>query len=574
MQRGSTLLRVLGPIAGLVAGLAVAAILVGTATPPPVPATPLAPAFGPPVTPGRTLQTADMTNTNPLIPIDVYRSPTPSSNDLATFAWLQFISVVSPGNAQNRGFTAGSFAASGQNQNSLLVWETYQHRSELFPFNSAGTPVPPQPWNTAPKYLESILGTTTPYSPPYNNFNNLDETTQIAQNILLYPLGSSRNPATDAQVLFEAKANQYQWQYVNANYTKLIPKFNPFHFSPGITLPNGVVEVKAAWRPLSSIPAAQQYRYHTAQVITYTGSDSNPQAKLQTYALIALHIIQKTPNYPAFTFATFEQIDDCQNPGTGQPCATGVYYVPQYSSIGYTTPATTTFPPTGQMVNNPNINFNPAQPTANPNGQSTRLPLGAVTSIPGAKVVGGVTTVPVTQPVATVPGVSQVNQQAYAAMKGIPGYNNNFVWQYYKLAGIQAVPTNNDATADFYLANIVVESSQPGIQLFRGGVAINNQTGVLTNPRNQVNVVDTYNHGDAETSGGGCQGCHGVAQTQNGFDFSFLFFGSNGGGFSPETIGVPPGTAALSAAAGGRHPLSPTAAARLAKRRFGSTNPK
>jgi hypothetical protein len=46
------------------------------------------------------------------------------------------------------------------------------------------------------------------------------------------------------------------------------------------------------------------------------------------------------------------------------------------------------------------------------------------------------------------------------------------------------------------------------------------------------------------TSGGGCQGCHGVAQTQNGFDFSFLFFGANGGGFSPDTLGLPPAEAA------------------------------
>ena len=47
-------------------------------------------------------------------------------------------------------------------------------------------------------------------------------------------------------------------------------------------------------------------------------------------------------------------------------------------------------------------------------------------------------------------------------------------------------------------------------------------------------------------SGGGCQGCHGVAQTQNGFDFSFLFFGADGGGFSPDTLGLqPPAVAAL-----------------------------
>ena len=77
-------------------------------------------------------------------------------------------------------------------------------------------------------------------------------------------------------------------------------------------------------------------------------------------------------------------------------------------------------------------------------------------------------TVPVTQPVPTAGDIVAVNNQALAAMKGIPGFNGNFVWQYYKLVGVQAVPTNDDTTPDFYLANIVVESSQPGIQLFRG----------------------------------------------------------------------------------------------------------
>ena len=62
---------------------------------------------------------------------------------------------------------------------------------------------------------------------------------------------------------------------------------------------------------------------------------------------------------------------------------------------------------------------------------------------------------------------------------------------------------------------------------------------MLTNIRNQVNVIDYHNNPGSLTSSGGCQGCHGVAQTQNGFDFSFLFFGVAGGGFSPETAGLP-----------------------------------
>lgn len=508
------------------------------------------PPFGPAVTAGRTLSVSDMTNTAPLLPSDVYRSPAPSSQDLATFAWLEFISAVSPASGSQRGTTGGSFATSGQNQKATLLWETYQHRAELFPFNPAGTAVPPQPWNSPPKYLESINNGSQPVNNPFSNFNNLDETTQIGQNILFFPTTPGKpQPSTDAQVLFEAKVNQYEWGFVNTNYKTLIPaSFNPFYLKGGITLPTGTVEVKAAWRPLSSIPANQQYRYHVASVIIYGGTDAAPVPKIVPYALIALHIIHKSANYPTFTFATFEQIDDLTNQVTGQ--ASGVYYVPTYTGVQYTTPATTTFPPTGQTANNPTIApiaFNPSAPTANPNNQSKKLPNGSVSTFPGAISIGsGRYAIPVTQPVTITPGVQTVNNQAYALMKQLPGYNSNFVWQYYKLAGIQAIPSSNDTTADFYLANIVVESSQPGIQLFRGFPPIPPPPAapVLNNIRNQINVIDSYGGTKTNYQMGGCQGCHGIAQTQNGFDFSFLFFGVNGGGFSPETIGLPAPTVA------------------------------
>jgi hypothetical protein len=409
----------------------------------------------------------------------------------------------------------------------------------LLPYSPTGAGVPPNPWNATPKYVVNVnvakAGPTGPLSHtvPFTNYNNLDEASQIGQNLLFFPTTpGQRKPGTDAQALFEAKVNAYESQFVATNYSNLKVPF---------TLPVGTVEVKAAWRPIESIPAAQRYRYHTASVITYSGTDTNPVAQTATYALIALHIIHKTPNYPAFVFATFEQVDDFMNQATNSP--SGVYYVPTYQSVAYTLPTTTMFPPTGQTVTNPQIGFNIKAPSARSNGTQTKLPLGPETSIPNATTVTAtvngkqisVVTVPVTQPSPTAEDILGVNSQALAAMKGIPGFNGNFVWQYYKLVGVQAVPTNNETTSDFYLANIVVESSQPGIQLFRGFPQVKS---VLTNFRNQVNISDSSTSPPTLTSGGGCQGCHGVAQTQKGFDFSFLFFGMNGSGFGPDAGGL------------------------------------
>ena len=505
------------------------------------------PLFGPAVTRGQALSVANMTNATPLIPNDVYRSPTPAEQDLATYAWLEFISAVSPVSSSLRGSPGGSFQQSGSSAvPPNLVWETYQHKTELLPCNYvSGQPaaVAPQPWNAAPKYTVAIVnskGVTNCSTVPYQNYNNLDETTQIGQNYLFFPQpNKGPQPGTDPQVLFEARVNQYEWSFVNANYQTLKSQFGL-----NFTLPDGTVEVKAAWRPLSSIPVNLQYRYHTAKVITYGGSDTSPVPQVETYALIALHIIHKSPNYPSFVFATFEQVDNLSQQGS----PTGVYYVPTYSNIAYSEPASTTFV-NGQQVPSPSITlsngpFNPQSPYAAPNGNLTPLPLGSVTSIPGEKSVTvkgtSYATIPVTQPVQQTSGVQAVNQLALSLMRQLPQYNTNFVWQYYQLAGVQATPTSDETSNDFYLANNVVESSQPGIQLFRGFPSIPSQSTLLTNVRNQVNVIDRY-QGTNYYQSGGCQGCHGIAQTLAGSGFSFLLpGGANGQGFSPETGGLKP----------------------------------
>ena len=504
--------------------------------------------FGPEVTKGQSVTTGDMTANDPLPPIDIYRpsgSQGPDHQDLANFAWLEFIALSSP--AGMRGNPNGSFASSGKAPGTTLVWETFQHRAELLPFNSSGNATPPQPWGDAPKY--QMKTTATPpvaYTVPYSLFNNLDEASQIAQNLIFFPKDPNNpNPETDWQILFEAKVNQSEWQFVYDNYAGSLTnlKFGPFRLDPPISLPDGSLEVKVAWKPIESIPQDQRYRYHTQTVIYYTGTDQNPVANTAEYAMIGLHIIHKTANFPTFVFATFQHVDNLVNQVTGK--STGVYYVPVYDQIQYTTPATTTFPATGQAYPNPTITlpngstFSTTKPQAAPNGQIVNLPTTA-SGISGAKrvtVTGGKTviTVPVTQPPTTNQAVANANAQALKAMQGIPGFDKNFVWQYYALKGVQGVPTSDETAADYYLANDVIESSQPGVQLFRGGAP--NAHPTLENVRNQVNVMDPK-QGNHVFSVGGCQGCHGVAQTQNGFDFNFLFFGVKGAGFNPDTVGL------------------------------------
>lgn len=169
--------------------------------------------------------------------------------------------------------------------------------------------------------------------------------------------------------------------------------------------------------------------------------------------------------------------------------------------------------------------FDTSAPKAYPNTTNSHVNL-PTSSSTTAKVK-------VVQPPTTNSDVEAVNTHVNSLIKTA---DSSSIWQYYKLKGVQAVPTSDETTKDYYLANIVVESSPPGIQLFRGQL----NPGTFQpdpNTRNGINITDPKQSND-KFSMGGCQGCHGVAQTNFNFGFSFLFFGKGGAGFTPDTVGA------------------------------------
>jgi hypothetical protein len=173
----------------------------------------------------------------------------------------------------------------------------------------------------------------------------------------------------------------------------------------------------------------------------------------------------------------------------------------------------------------------------------------------------------VVQPNDIISEVNDVNNQVNALVQGL---DKNNIWANYRLKGVQAVPNSDPTTSNHYLANIVVESSQPGIQLFsgillNGGVAVQGQIdpskyyfvncrGDKGNtscvyPESSLNpnpLPSTYNNVSlnvqqdqpvpaAQYNMGGCQGCHGAAQ-QLGRDFSFLANGVGGKGKELDSV--------------------------------------
>ncbi len=524
---------------------------------------------------GGPITSAELTTPVTSFPTDLVAGA--NQTQFANYAWRLFIAATQESSASlhsgaGRGVGDGvtSFIKTGSAPSTPnpLVFESFYHRTEAFPFYTGGNK-PPSPINALPVYYTYYTDQNekqVPYTLSGQNYVYLDETNQIGQNFLYYQ--NSYSP--DFPVLFMAKVNQIEATYALGK-TTLPSATSSWNF------PNNVVEVKTAWRRVKDIKNSNPSSYHQASATYYVADASGvPVPHTDTFALIAIHIIQKTANYQQFIFTTFEHVNAVTRNSSN--VITDPAYQTTYNNLSYQSPNQDPHTATVNGAYSNNRSGLPSQP--NKLTTYTLPKKGAISQ--------NYTTV--VQPNTIVKEVNDVNNQVNALVKSMSSGN---VWANYRLKGVQAVPTSNSDTKNYFLANIVVESSQPGIQLFtgvllNGGVPVKGKsdpsqmyfvncrgavgTSTCVYPENDLNTgkpPTTYNNVSLNlTEGqpvpaptysmGGCQGCHGAAQ-QVGRDFSFLANGATGRG--KELDAVP--AASLSAAAKAAH--NAAVAARRAK---------
>jgi hypothetical protein len=472
------------------------------------------------------------------VPHDVPNGRSASIQDLAIFAWREFIALnwvaTDPATTGIRARpnvnlgVNGGFLSIKADQNGnfpLLVWHTYRHKNELFPYyQSAQTD----------HNFDSSTPTYNYQYPPMNAgganfqlFNNLDETSEIGLCQMF--------AHNTIRVAYEAKVNRAQFDYANqnqltkhddnGNYSALLAATQKTvgnlaqyggicSTDPSIvSLPcgdnavagdagEGAIEIKAAWRQLTPTEAASG-RLLTQTVLFYKGEPgSQTEPGNQTYnnavyGLVALHIIHKTKSFPAFVFASWEQVDNYdEGPSQITPNTEDLKFI----NLGY---------PTSSIYPN-----NPPPPN-----------------------------IPVTRNHPIHSQIGPVNEAVHAAFTKI---DPQTVWQYYKLIGVQATPVNGppsrtalpDDVSYYYLANIVVETNQT-LQNFAGSLPLITATPFL----------NLYLNGATGSpfQMGGCQGCHGAAGQSNGGDMSVLIgFGPSNAEGPPESIDNPPEAATKS----------------------------
>jgi hypothetical protein len=478
-------------------------------------------------------------------PSDVATDATPEQ--LAMYAWQQFLALT-----WKAGYPATQRGEPDPNWNystpgafpELMTWQTYAQTTELRPNAPLTTP-----WAQLgiPQYSYQVAIAKDPNNPNAQNnlWNNLDEDNEIGSCDIYGQFGNQTDPKE--LILFQVKVNEDEYEYLRTNFgadqnvstgklgtaqAAVVANIkNPpnLYYSSGfpgncgpcdpaqaICLPcggaanpaggtyEGSIEVKSAWRMLEE--GDDPARFYTTNALYYDQDQSGQLFyKNGTFALIGIHIIHKTQNYPAFIFTTFEQVD-VANADT------------QFIALGHDSGAQT----------------GPPTPVVRQTGQTNRTQLHPVPS-----TLDQVT--------------SKVHQQ-------LTGLNPATVWQYYRLTGVQGHPVdcqpnpvpppgssattacvaNQDPVActnldpNYFMANFSIESD-PFLNNFSG-------PGFGSNPFGNCNNIVEYSNQPNGVQGiqldmGGCKGCHGVAQTAFGTDFSFLLdFGNNKPSIQPATV--------------------------------------
>jgi hypothetical protein len=479
-----------------------------------------------------------------------------SPEDLAKFAWQQFLALSwkagFPGTQRGQPDPQWSYNTPGAFP-ALMTWQTYAQTTELRPNGQLKIP-----WAQLriPQYSYQMPITRGLNNPNAQNnlWNNLDEDNEIGS---CDTYGQYKNQPNPKQlVLYQVKVSQDEYEYLRVNYgrdqasksgllgraqsatSESIKKPPSYvYYSPGfpgncgpcdpakaICLPcggapnpaggtyTGSIEVKSAWRMLQK--GDNKDHFFTTNALYYDMENGKLVYKNGTFALIGIHIIHKTKNYPDFIFTTFEQVE----------VATADM---EFIHLSPPPPPPSTRPvlPRGTQISTPVT-------IERQTGQTNREQL---------------------HPVPTT--LDTVTNRVHGQLKGL---NSNTIWQYYRLTGVQGHPvncqpnfTNNNAQIcvssqnpvqctqldpNYFMANFVIESD-PFLNNFSG-------PGFGGNPFKNCNNIVSFSTSPQSgvTQGiqrdmGGCKGCHGVAQTAFGTDFSFLLdFGNNKPSVQPATV--------------------------------------
>lgn len=499
---------------------------------------------------------SDITVT-PDLPADIFTDGSAASTanitQAATFAWNEFIALNWPALTTTRDTANTNLTFGSQGGGTPLVWHTFRNKVEIYPGDTSNPPpgynasAPDLGYSTVPPvyvYDPTTVGTSSGQIDPYSGtpsgttpFINLDEKNEIGAATMFAGIGDSDEyPAS--QILFLAKANSKEFIYAGQNdwyaggtdfasaQSNTISYINDNGNTPPansmdslISFPSGTVEIKTAWRRLTT-DEANSGRFYQTTVRYYKDDNGTTKYVDDTFGMLALHIIHKTPTAPYFIYATFEQADNILTTSGDQVEDVDGNII----NSADLTPTTPNFTVTNATPTTP-MTFDPTTASSTP-GKSLYYQ-----NIAGQGLPTG--TVTYNRRINSIPQeIIDVNESAHSAISDYNSTNGitNSPWPYYKLVNVQWKPIQKTHGVDYtgadsatyYLSNSVVESDYI-LQKFSGEFSQLAGAGDFTitdYDKDGNGIYNSYYDGTKYLMGG-CMGCHGNA-TNGGSDYSFI----------------------------------------------------
>ena len=427
----------------------------------------------------------------PLPPKDL--NPGSDPKQLAEFAWAEFFALNWQASYPKTGKrdsadAAWSFGSPGAYP-PLVVWETYAHRTELRPYDNRM-----KPFDSAPYYSFGDSLTAYPGSDAsFTLFDNIDENNEIGScNLYAHADSLNGQPNPNRQmVLYQAKVNRDEYDYIRANY------------------PTKARLLQAMNKTAANIKSAMAY---------YPKGKGQGSCSCPDSAGVICLPCGNTPNPKGGTYTGAMEVKTAWRQLTAQDDSSAfftrkVLYYRQLNGKTYYDNAV--FALIGlhiihKTAHYPEFVFATFEHNSvRDRGQGYRYVL---LNNKGQEIPGTAQR-PRTKPI--LPLTERVTAAAHRKLKGM---NPNSIWLNYRLTGVQGTPTADSTATNFFLANFVVESDKTLADFHGSGIGTPHNFGPNTLLVNKGVLV----------SGGGCQGCHGVAQL-GGTDFSFLL----------DTVGKP-----------------------------------
>jgi hypothetical protein len=398
-----------------------------------------------------------------------------SQDNFNCFAWQAFINLTWDAKPGNPGVPDASVPPSAygkpvrpEERERPTVWETFSSKDAVFKPDAA----PPDPFGAPPSGSEHCRGTQPGEVPLFAITKLVGDGSKGLSNISQAGIKFGWVTAQNGQpTYYDVRLNKVEYDYIVSNKLyDAVQQGKLATSSQGLLLPQGVVEIKAAWLEIKDKSLWPRYRMiRTVIEEEDPANPGRPKCRVADMGLVAIHMIHKTALAQQFAWTTFEQIDN----------------QPTFGDAADATRHFTYFNPGCDPAKDPYKCQINAAPCTAPNDPKTCRPLSAPNQV--EKIIP------------MPPATKSLNDDMQTKIKAA---NGNSVYQYYQLVDTLWPSDNTTIPAG---ARTPLYDGNPQPPLGQGG---------LLNP-----LIETYfQGGDPNQTGGNnprgflsCQSCHVLA---------------------------------------------------------------